>query len=278
MWTIAGLTGREIVYRRVFHLALLLTGIFLLLYGAALYFGYKNPVKDPIIRNIMATQLTSVGLYLSSFIVAFLAVLASVGSISGELESGVIQSILVKPIHRWEFVLGRYLGLAMILFIYAAGFFIAVIGLNYYFGRGTLPIYIWNAFKAMGFYVSLPLILLSLSLWGSAFLPTLNNGVMVVMLYSLATVGGIVEQVGRLITSDAMVNMGIVTSLILPVDAIYRKMSNTLFLAAPGNLTVLWDSFLTGKHEPSFWMFLYTGVYVIFFLGLAVRIFGRRDI
>jgi len=278
MWIIAKLTCREMLLRRVFHIAFLLTLAYLALYGTALHYAYRSPVHDVFVRNIMATQLTSMGLYLSSFIVAFLAVLGSVGAIAAEVESGVIMTLLVKPVRRRDYVLGKFSGLAMMLLAYSALFFLAVIMLNVFFSSGLVQINVLNIAKAGLFYLSVPLIILSISLWGSSFLPTLNNGVVAVILYSAATIGGIIEQVGHLAKQAALVNIGVVTSLLLPVDAMYRKALNTLFAGAPGDFTLFFDSFFTGKYEPSIWMTLYAVLYMGFFLWRAVAVFGKRDL
>ncbi len=272
------LTFREMFHRRVFLIALLLTVLFLVLYGTALHFAYKDPVNDPVIRKFMATQLTSVGLYLSSFIVAFLAVLGSVGAISGDIESGVIQAVLVKPFSRWEVVLGKFCGLALIMIIYAAFFFLSVTGLNIFFSNGIITFHINSILQSMVYYCGMPLILLAVSLWGSSFLPTLNNGIMVVMLYSFSTIGGILEQVGYLVEKQGLINIGIISSLLMPVDAIYRKMLNTLYSAASSDLSIFADGFFTGKHEPSMVMVIYTCFYGAFFLWRASRVFAQRDI
>lgn len=278
MLTIARLTCHEMLKRRVFHLAVILTVIYLALYGIALHFAYREPIRDVLVQNIVATQLSSVGLYFSSFIIAFLTVLGSVGAISTEIENGVLQTILVKPLERREVVLGKYLGMAVIMLAYAAFFYLAIIGLNIGLSQGRVHFYWLNAVRALGFYASLPLVILAPALWGSAFLGTLNNGIMMVMLYSFATIGGILEQVGYVAPNAALVNIGIVSSLFLPTDALYHKVTNTLFAENPNSMPVFIDSFFNGSFEPSLWMVFYTLVYTLFFVWWAARIFSKRDI
>lgn len=278
MWAIARLTCREVLHRKIFHMVVLMTIGFLALYGTALYYYYKDPISDPVVRNVMATQLNSLGLYLGSFIIAFLAILGSIGAISSEAESGIIQAILVKPIKRQEVVFGKFLGLSFMIIIYSCIFFIAVVGLNLILSKGIVSYYFGSLLKALIYFAVIPLILIAVSLWGSTFLSTLSNGVMVVMLYSFATIGGFLEQVGRAILNATLINIGIISSMALPVDAIYRKMLNTLFSASPGDANILWDTFFTGKYEPSIWMLCYTVLYVVFFLWRAASIFNKKDI
>ncbi|MBZ4654308.1 MAG: hypothetical protein JG781_1649 [Peptococcaceae bacterium] len=278
MWTVVKLTYREMFHRRVFLVAVVLTALFLLLYGTGLYFANKHPMRDPMISKVAFSQMLSIGLYLSSFIIAFLAVLGSVGTIAGEVESGVIQTILVKPLERWEIVLGKYFGLALIMLVYSTVFFFTVLGLNVLFAKGSHTLYWLSVGKAWTLFVTLPLLVLSISLWGSTFLTTLNNGVMVVMLYSFATIGGFMEQIGSVVRNEGLINVGIFSSLIMPVDAIYRKMVNTLLTGGPGDFNLAMPTMFTGKVEPSGWMLVYTYVFILFFIWRAVRVFAQRDI
>lgn len=278
MWTIAKLTYQEITHRRVFHLLLLLTLGFLLLYGLGLHYAYQDLPKDGELARIITTEFISIGLYLSAFITAFLTILGSAGIISAEVESGIIQTMLVKPLKRWEIIIGKYLGISIMLIIYGTFIYSAVLGLNYYFGREFYFLYKWNTLKALGLYLSIPLVLASVTMWGSTFLPTLNNSVMVIILYGISIIGGFIERAGSFVDKTALMNIGIITSLLMPVEAMYRKMLNVLFRSAPGQFTIFWDSFFSGKYEPSKWMLVFTVFYILFFLWRSIRVFSKKDI
>ncbi len=49
-------------------------------------------------------------LYGVAFLTVMLAVLTSVDTIAGEIASGTIQTIVTKPLRRWEVVIGKWLG------------------------------------------------------------------------------------------------------------------------------------------------------------------------
>lgn len=79
--------------------------------------------------------------------------------------------------------------------------------------------------------------------------------------------------------AGAIINLGIVSSLILPADVLYRRASY-LLLARSGDL---WHGL--GSMEPfgvasvpSRWMVLYAGVYLVVCLFMAMRVFARKDI
>jgi small-conductance mechanosensitive channel len=93
------------------------------------------------------------------------------------------------------------------------------------------------------------------------------------MLYGLAFIGAWVEQIGAVLGSTAAVKVGIVTSLLLPVEAIWRRAS---YLMQPPLLNNLPSPF-TSTSVPSVAMVVYAIGYTAVALLLAMRLFGRRD-
>jgi ABC-type transport system involved in multi-copper enzyme maturation permease subunit len=118
------------------------------------------------------------------------------------------------------------------------------------------------------------LVLLSLSMLGGTRLSTLTNGVLLFMLYGVAFIGAWVEQIGALLQSHAAVNVGIVTSLLMPVEALWRRAS---FLMQPPVMSSFPSPF-SGTSPPSQAMVIYAALYAAAALGLAMRVFSRRDL
>ena len=65
-------------------------------------------------------MLTLVGLYAANFLSVLIAVLLPVDTLSGEIASGVMQTVASKPIRRAEIVLGKWLGHAVIVMGYCS--------------------------------------------------------------------------------------------------------------------------------------------------------------
>jgi hypothetical protein len=59
----------------------------------------------------------------------------------------------------------------------------------------------------------------------------------------IGIVGGMMEQIGALIEYKALVNIGVISSLIMPTDAIYRKMIFAVLSASGGAMDFLRQSF-----------------------------------
>ena len=76
----------------------------LLLVAASVLIGQITAGQDvKIIKDIGLATLELAGVLMAVFI--------GVGLVSREIERKSVYSLLAKPVHRWEFVLGKYLGL-----------------------------------------------------------------------------------------------------------------------------------------------------------------------
>jgi Cu-processing system permease protein len=277
---VAGLTLREAVRRRIILAAILMSVGFLALYFAAAHFaapGILNNGRtavDQLLRRGIAVQLLYVGLFPASFLIALTALLAGAGTVSGELDSGVIFGVLARPVRRAEVVVGKFLGLALMLAVYAGAFYGSVILI----ARCQLGVPLTDWPLALLVFVLEPMPLLAVAVLGSTRLPTLANGVAGLALYGLGFIGGLIEQVGALMKNDTMVNLGILSSLVMPLDALHRL---GLSLLVPPGLLVLQGGGppgMGGSSEPSVWMAVYAVAYVVMMVWAAAAAFGQRDL
>lgn len=282
MSTIFRLTLAEGIHRRIFLLVFLLTLLFLAFYGLGLHLASTGENLNYYAYHAFAYEVSffySVGLYFSSLIVCLLAILSTAGAIQGEVESGLMYSLLSKPIRRSHILLGKFLGNAVIFFLYAWVLFLSVYGLNRWLTDSPLvsfePAYfLW---AGMAFAMQ-PLILLSLTLTLSVRLAPINTGVAVMVLYGISLIGGFVEQIGIEMDNLQVERLGIVSSLLVPVDAMYRMSMGTLVqhLAVP---IVIPPAPLIGTlNPPSTAMLVYASCYTVSLLGLSMWLFARRDV
>jgi ABC-type transport system involved in multi-copper enzyme maturation permease subunit len=51
---------------------------------------------------------------------SLLAAWAAADAIAGEMRSGTILAVLARPVRRWEFLLGKYLGVQLLMLVYVA--------------------------------------------------------------------------------------------------------------------------------------------------------------
>ena len=282
LFTITALTFREAWHKKLFWLALGLGLAFLILFAIGFHFIFieittntSEARQGGAALRILETQVSGtflmLGLYAINFLVVMMAALTSVGSVAGEISSHTIQTVAAKPLRRWEVILGKWFGLAVMLLFYII-FMVGGLILVVYLKSGYTPPHI---IKGMSLLVLEGLIVLSVSIFGGTVLSTLANGVMVFMLYGIAFAGGWVEQIGSLMESDTAIQVGIIASLIMPSEAMWRAVADAM---QPSLVRETGFSLFTAGSTPSSAMFVYAGLYLLVFLGLAMFNFQRRDL
>jgi hypothetical protein len=106
-------------------------------------------------------------------------------------------------------------------------------------------------------------------------MPALATGATVFGLYGLAFIGGWVEQIGAVFGNQSAIQVGIVTSLIIPTEALWRRA--TFEMQSPLTAALQMTPFSTVS-VPSTLMILYAFLYLLAALGAAINIFKNRDI
>ncbi len=277
--TIAALTFREAVRRRIVLAALILGTAFLVLYGLGFYFIQQDfsvasrHFRPPsaAIRNQAYNVLFLAGLYVVNFLCIAISALITADSLAGEIQSGTIQAIITKPIRRSEVVLGKWLGHAALLLLYLLLLGGGVVFVVWLMTRFTA--HNWLAGLALVYFNCL--IVMTLTLAFSSTLSTMATGGAVFGAYGLAFIGGWVERIGTFLNNQTAAELGILSSLIMPSDAIWSKagglMSSSLMNMGGVN------PFTSGS-EPSTLMIIYAALYLLLMMGIAIRQFSKRDL
>jgi ABC-type transport system involved in multi-copper enzyme maturation permease subunit len=278
--TIARLSFREASRRRILLAALLLGLLFLAVYGLGFHFIMVEVEKEigsmrVLELNQIRNFLLMAGMYVVNFLTAMMTVLTSVDTLSGEIASGTIHTLVSKPVRRWEIVLGKWLGFAVMVSLYLLLMGGGVMALVYLRSGYTAP----HPLTALALIWLNALILLSVSLLGGAYLSTLANGVLVFGLYGVAFIGGWIEQIGSFFTNQAAsqiaTNIGIITSLMMPSEALWKRAAHELQSPL---VTALGISPFTTRSYPSSAMIIYAVLFMLVASALAVRRFNQRDL
>jgi Cu-processing system permease protein len=269
------LTVREAQRRKLLWAAVALGVVFVALFGVGFHFVYQEVSEQTqllgVEMQVLGNFFLTAGLYVINFLAVMMAVLTSVGTLSGEISSHTIQSLATKPVRRWEILVGKWVGYAIMLAVYLIGLSGGVM-LVVYLVAGYAP---QNWLGTMAFLVLESWVILAVAMAGGTWMSTIANGVVAFMLYGIAFAGGWVEQIGSLMQSEAAVNIGIVTSLILPSEALWRRAA---YLMQPSLIRNLPSNPFTTASVPSPAMVIYAGVYIVVLLGVALWIFSRRDL
>ena len=271
--TIAHLTLFEASRRRILAATLIGALAFLLLYGLGFHFVARRiheEVGQSVLRQrLFMNFLTLAGLYGTHFLTVMTAVLLPVDTLSGEISSGVAQTLASKPIRRSSIVLGKWLAFCLVTVTYMLFVSGGVLLLSRVIGGFTPP----------GIAHGLPLMALesmvfvSLSLAGGARLSTVTNGILAFGLYGLAFIGGGVEQVGTMAGNVQAQNVGTVASLIMPTEALWQRAA---YHMQPSIMRELNMSPFSVASLPSMVMVWWAVAYGLIVLAWGVQGFRKR--
>jgi len=279
MAAIMSISFKEIYQKKVFWLGLILSIGYLVLYGIGAHLIYKDiATVDLFYKGMIEAQIMSLGFYFAVFLTAFVVVLTASGSVSAEVENGIMYSIASKPLSRNEIILGKFFGIGSIIVIYASFLYLAVLLINFAMGANLAGgLSLSNILKGLIYFDLVPVTLLAVTLLGSSLTNTIGAGIISIILYGLASVGGMLEQFGVMLNNNHLVNVGIISSLIMPSDALYRKMTTSLFEQEGINILSI-SPFGGSASEPSVWMVSYGIAYIIVVLGITLRVFNQKDL
>jgi Cu-processing system permease protein len=272
--TIARLTVHEAVRRRILHAALVCGAAFLVLYGIGFHFVERDlrqhgGVMSMLQRAMMLNFFALAGLYAVDFLCVATSVLLPVDSVSGEIASGVMQTLAAKPVRRAEILLGKWAGhLALVLayLLLMAGGVLAIARL---IGHFTPP----QVVPGLALIALECALLVTLSIAGGTRFATITNGLVVLGLHGLAFIGNWVEQIGAFAGNDAARNVGTVASLVMPSESLWQLAASLMQPPVMRNLHV---SPFSPVSTPSGAMVLWAAAYLVLVLLVGLRRFQTR--
>jgi ABC-type transport system involved in multi-copper enzyme maturation permease subunit len=274
MWIMARVTFLEAARRKILWTALIAGVAFLILFGTGVYrqrLGLAERGMPIFVRYQIQNAMLQVGFYAIDMLAVLMTVLTSVDTLSGEIASSTIHAIATKPIARWQVLMGKWIGFVGMAAAYVAVMYGGVLCVSYFIG-GVLPHHVLKASSLILFECLL--VLTATFLFGTRF-STLTNGVIVLGLHGLAFVGGWIEQIGAVAQLNSLVTIGVVSSLLMPSEAIWRRASFEM----QSSISRAMDFSPFASHSaPSVAMMGYAAVYLVVALALAIYQFERRDL
>jgi len=273
--SVARLTWLEARRTRIALAALICAAVFLTAYGLAVYFLFPTSpqpsVRPLLTRQLQLAILTLAGLYVANFLVVAVAVMLPVDSISGEIESGVIETIASKPLARSAIVLGKWLAFLLMTAVYlllvAGGVVLVVKALT-----GYLPPHLARALPLMFLGATT---LLTLCIAGGTRFKTVTNGIVVFGFYAMAFIGGWVEEIGFILGNESARYIGTAISLISPADSMWRLAAHEM---KPPLLQQLPMGPFSTAAVPSGAMVVWAIGFVLAALAVALRQFLKRPL
>jgi ABC-type transport system involved in multi-copper enzyme maturation permease subunit len=277
---IARMTFREAIRRRIVLTGLVLGVLFLVLFSIGFHMIYgaimdSNEWHENIMARVWRSEaanfLLLAGLYAVAFLSVAMGALLSADTLAGEISSGTIQTIVTKPLRRAEVVLGKWLGFAALLGLYSL-LMSGGTALSVYLQSGYLP---ENLLAGLSLVYLESLLVMTVALACSSAMPALATGGIVFGLYGLAFIGGWIEQIGAIFANQTAVQVGIVSSLFIPTEALWRRA--VYLMQSPLSSALQMTPFST-LSVPSAPMIVYAFLYLAVMLWAAIYTFQHRDI
>ena len=250
---IASNTFREAVRDRVLYN---LIAFALLLSGAAVLVGQISiEIERLVVINLGLTAVSLFGVVIAIFI--------GIGLVSKEIEKRTLYTVLSRPVRRWEFIAGKFLGLSGTLvvntFFMALGVFGALLYVSRHFAQSDASVLVGLYFIVLQF-----LIITALALFFSSFSSPLLSAVFA---FSLFVIGSFAED----LRGFAAMTHGVTRWLASGAAYLVPNFSalNVINQVAHG-------AGIAG--QLIFWNTAYALVYVLAVLSGAVLIFEYRNL
>ncbi len=216
-------------------------------------------------------------MFMFSFVVALSASAMASPAISADVESGVMYSLVTRPVRRSEILIGKWLGLTAVLLAYSAvvsGLEMAVVD----WVSGYLPpspAAVWAYLFAEG------TLLLTLALLLSTRLTAIATGVIGVALFGAAWLAGVVGTLGANFNISELQTVGQVSRYILPTDGLWR--GAIYYLEPQSFVTQVMATSDKGnpffaQAPPSWAYLLWVAVWFLAVLAAGLFSFQRREL
>ncbi|GHF93048.1 ABC transporter permease [Deinococcus piscis] len=223
----ASLSLRESLRKRLVAVLLILTALFVGFYLYGIYRMYLDfldrpggldPVTGELGSALIPVNFAAMfGMYLVTFLGSLMAVLSTVGSVSADVESGVVQSVISRPVSRAELVAGRWLGFSIVNAAYVLLVSAVMLG-GVYLITGFMPP---NPLAAIALIVLSILLTTALTVLGSTLFTTLANGIGVFVLYGVGMAGGFLNAIGTLVNSPVMQTLSRAANTLMPTNELW---------------------------------------------------------
>jgi ABC-type transport system involved in multi-copper enzyme maturation permease subunit len=271
---IARLTWLETRRRRIALAALICGLLFVAVFASAIYFGFRHAASVGGAQNIVEMRiasaiLTVAGLYVVNFLVTAVAILLPIDSLSGEISSGVIQTLASKPVDRAAIVVGKWLA-----YFAMTAAYLALLGGGVVLSMRLFADYVAPAvFVPMGLMLLGAAVMLSITMAGGVRLSTITNGIMAFGFYGIAFIAGWMEQILGMFQNTTAVYVGTIVSLVSPADAMWRRAA---FEMQPITTLVFQNGPFATVSVPSAAMIAWALAFVVAVLAFAAWQFRRR--
>ena len=281
MIVIAALTIREALRRRLLWvlIGLSLFSVALVAWGVStLVTMARESGTEEVAIQFGVSQVLILIAFMFSFVLAMTAAFLGSPAIAADLESGVALAILARPIRRADFVVGRWLGLAVVIAGYAAASGLLAIAVVAAVSGYSPP----NPYVAVIYLAAQAIVLLTVTILLSTRFASVAGGAIAVVAYGLAWMGGVMGGVARALDAPPLAAAADFSRYVLPSDGLWRGVVHGLepeivragFGGNPGAAS---NPFFQEDAPPEVFL-AWSVLWVIGVVGVAIVSLRRREL
>ncbi|MGY5886047.1 ABC transporter permease [Modestobacter lacusdianchii] len=277
--TIAGLTLREASRRKVLRALAGLTVVLLVLSA----WGFSRLSAESEFGTLTSGEARLVASQLLNLVMFGLSLIAALGTaflagptLSGEIESGISLSLLVRPVRRWAVLAGKWLGLAA----FGSGFVVLAGLAQCLVVQVTVGYWPPQPVVALALLAAQTVVLLTLGLLLSTVISPMASGVVAVGLFGATWIAGVVGGIGEALGNDGVARVGTISRMLLPTDGLWRGAMHAFqdpaallqFGQEMAGFPFLSEAPLTAAY------LAWAAFWVLMIWGLAALSFRRKDL
>jgi len=280
---IAGLTLREMVRRRVLWVlvALVVASVVLVGWGTErlVTLAREEGVEGLQVR-IGVSQILILVAFMFSFVVATSAAFLAAPAIASDVETGTVHALLARPLRRAELVIGRWLGLSVVVGLYAALSALLAIGVVALVS-GHVP---HEPMTAVGFLTAQAIAVLTLALAFGTRLPAMAAGAITVVVFGIGWFMGVLGNLAVVFEAPSVQQAADTVRILIPTDGLWRGVIYgleppiLLLLAAGRNVDALAANPFYAPTPPPVAFVAWSIVWILLVLLAAIALFRRREL
>ncbi len=250
---IASNTFREAVRDRVLYN---LVAFALLMSGAAILVGQISiGIERLVVVNLGLTAVSLFGVVIAIFI--------GIGLVSKEIEKRTLYTVLSRPVERWQFIVGKFFGLAGTLVVNTACMAIGVFAALLYVSRSFARADLW-ILAALYFIILQFLMVTAVSLLFSSFSSPVLSAVFA---FALFVIGSFAED----LRGFAAMTQGIIRYLVMGAAYLVPNFASLNVISSVAHQQPVTRQLIFSNS-------LYASMYTAMALCGAVLIFERRNL
>jgi ABC-type transport system involved in multi-copper enzyme maturation permease subunit len=227
--------------------------------------------------KIVVSQVLIFIAFMFSFVLAMTSAFLGAPAIALDLESGIAQAMLARPLRRSSYLLGRWLGLVIVVVGYAIGAGLLALAAAAWVSGYSPP----SLIVPIGYLAVQAIVLMTFALMLSTRLSPIAGGAICVVAYGLAWMAGVLGDIGATLHASGVAAIGDLGHLIMPTDGLWRGviygLEPSIVIATVGGTPAAASPFFASE-PPSQAFLAWTVVWLALILVVAISQLRRREL